>query len=56
MLGLAPGSYEVEFSSGCGATGYKPQWWKSRNSPVGVTLVPVTAGKTTSGISATLHR
>jgi Carboxypeptidase regulatory-like domain len=55
VLGLAPGSFEVEFSSGCGATGYKPQWWKNRNSPAGVTLVPVTAGTTTAGVSATLH-
>lgn len=56
VLGLAPGSYEVKFSSGCGATGYKPQWWKDRNSPAGVTLVQVTAGTTTSGISASLHK
>jgi hypothetical protein len=56
VLGLAPGSYEVEFSSGCGATGYKPQWWKNRNAPFGVTLLTVTAGATTPGISATLHK
>ena len=56
VVGLAPGKYEVEFSSGCGATGYKSQWWQDRNVPFGVTLVPVTAAATTSGISATLHK
>lgn len=56
LLGLAPGSYEVKFSSGCGATGYKPQWWQNRNTPAGVTLVPVTAGTTTPDISASLHK
>jgi hypothetical protein len=55
VVGLAPGKYEVEFSSGCGATGYKSQWWKGRSVPFGVTLVTVTADTTTTGISATLH-
>lgn len=56
LAGLAPGGYTVEFGSGCGATGYKPKWWKNRNSPFGTTLVTVTAGSTTAGISATLHK
>lgn len=56
VVGLAPGSYQVKFSSGCGASGYKPQWWKKRNVPFGVTLVTVAAGTTTPGISATLHK
>ena len=56
VVGLAPGKYEVEFSSGCGATGYKSQWWKTRSVPFGVTLVTVTADTTTAGISATLHK
>jgi hypothetical protein len=56
VLGLAPGRYQVEFTSGCGARGYKPQWWKNRNVPFGVTLVTVAAGTTTPDISATLHK
>jgi Carboxypeptidase regulatory-like domain len=48
LLGLQPGRYKVEFSSGCGSSGYEPQWWAGK--------VTVTAGNTTTGISATLHK
>jgi carboxypeptidase family protein len=46
ILGLQPGTYTVEFTSGCGATGYKSQRWP--------TPVSVTAATTTPDISATL--
>jgi hypothetical protein len=51
---LAPGSYTVEFSSGCGAKGYLTQWWNDVTSAASATPVPVTAGGTASGINATL--
>jgi Carboxypeptidase regulatory-like domain len=51
---LTPGSYTVEFSSGCGAKGYATQWWDNETSAAGATPVPVTAGATASGIDATL--
>ncbi len=50
IIGLAPASYRVEFSSGCGASGYQTQWWHNKN------LVTVTAGTTTANISATLKK
>jgi hypothetical protein len=56
ILGLQPGRYDVEFSSGCGISGYLPQWWDKRNSPARVDQVPVTSGVTTANISATLHK
>jgi len=30
IAGLIPGRYHVEFSSGCGATGYRIQWYHGR--------------------------
>jgi hypothetical protein len=56
ILGLQPGRYDVEFSSGCGISGYLPQWWDKQNSPGRVNQVTVTAGATTRNISATLHK
>jgi hypothetical protein len=56
VLGLQPGTYQVEFSSGCGISGYLPQWWHNKNSPGQVNLVTVKAGATTKGISATLRK
>jgi hypothetical protein len=45
---LPAGNYQVEFSSGCGATGYRTQRYAS--------VVTVTAGSTTTGISAKLQK
>ncbi len=56
ILGLQPGRYDVEFSSGCGISGYLPQWWDKQNSPGRVSQVLVTSGATTGSISATLHK
>jgi hypothetical protein len=51
---LLPGQYKVEFSSGCGATGYATQWWQDASSATTATPVTVNAGQDVSGISATL--
>jgi Carboxypeptidase regulatory-like domain len=56
IIGLAPASYRVEFSSGCGASGYQTQWWKNKNSARSASLVTVTAGTTTANISAALKK
>jgi hypothetical protein len=53
---LPPGRYRVEFSSGCGATGYATQWWRGAGSTRTATLVTVRAGQEHSGISATMKR
>jgi len=52
---LPAGKYRVQFSSGCGAAGYRAQWWKDKPTRAGATLVTVTSGTTTAGISATLR-
>jgi Carboxypeptidase regulatory-like domain len=56
IIDLPPGKYRVKFSSGCGATGYHAQWWKHASSSKTATLVTVTSGTTTSGISAALAK
>jgi hypothetical protein len=56
IIDLPPGKYRVEFSSGCGATGYHTQWWKHASSSKGATPVTVTTGTTTSGIGAALAK
>jgi Carboxypeptidase regulatory-like domain len=53
---LLPGRYKVEFSSGCGATGYRTQWWKNASSPQSATVINVAATQTVPGIDATLTR
>jgi hypothetical protein len=56
IIDLPPGTYRVEFSSGCGATGYRTQWWNDESSSATATPVTVTAGTTTTGISAVLAK
>jgi hypothetical protein len=51
-----PGRYLVEFSSGCGATGYATQWWRGAQSPGKATVVVVSSRVTRSGIDATMAR
>ena len=55
-MGLQPGQYRVEFSSGCGATGFTTQWWKDASSRAAATVITVPAGTVTSGIDATLSK
>jgi hypothetical protein len=52
---LTPGRYSVEFSSGCGASGYRSQWWNGKTSSATATPVTVTPASTTTGVNATLQ-
>jgi hypothetical protein len=54
LVDLTPGQYKVEFSTGCGATGYATQWWQDASSEQAATVLTVMPGGTVSGISATL--
>ncbi len=56
IVDLQPGQYKVQFSSGCGATGYKTQWWNNKPTRTTATVITVTGATTTTGISATLHK
>jgi len=52
--GLIPGRYQIEFSSGCGDSGFATQWWNQATSAktakvITVGYVPITA------VNATLH-
>ncbi len=54
IVGPRAGTYHVEFSSGCGATGYAEQWWQDAPSPATATLVTVANGAASTGIDAAL--
>jgi hypothetical protein len=56
ITGLPPGRYRVQFSSGCGASGYISQWWRDAGSERTASVLTVAAGAIVSGIDATLHR
>ncbi|MGO8959917.1 MAG: carboxypeptidase regulatory-like domain-containing protein [Streptosporangiaceae bacterium] len=56
LIDLLPGRYKVEFSSGCGASGYRTQWWQNAGSRQHATPVMVSAAQTVSGINAKLAR
>ncbi len=51
MSGLTAGGYSVEFSNGCGASGYTAQWYGGATRAA-ATPVTVTAGATATGIDA----
>jgi hypothetical protein len=53
---LPAGRYRVQFSSGCGASGYHTQWWRDKPTAKAATLVTVTAATPTTGISAALKK
>ncbi|HET7015066.1 MAG TPA: carboxypeptidase regulatory-like domain-containing protein [Streptosporangiaceae bacterium] len=55
LTGLAPGKYTVEFSTGCGASGFRTQWWHNAGSAGKATVITVPASTTVNGINATLH-
>jgi hypothetical protein len=52
---VVPGGYKVEFSTGCGATGYASQWYPNSPGPGGATTVPVAAGENVTAINAVLQ-
>ncbi len=56
LIDLQPGRYVVEFSSGCGATGYQAQWWQDASSASNATVITVSPTQVVTGISATLSR
>jgi hypothetical protein len=56
LIDLQPGGYRVEFTSGCGATGYRAQWWRHAGSASKATVITVPATQVVSGIDATLAR
>jgi hypothetical protein len=53
---LPAGGYQVQFSAGCGASGYRTQWYRDKPAAKTATLVLVKAGTATSGISAMLRK
>jgi hypothetical protein len=56
LIGLAPGRYTVEFSSGCGTAGYAIQWWRHAPSAAKATVITVRANTISRGIDATMTR
>jgi hypothetical protein len=55
LAGLLPGKYTVEFSAGCGASGFRSQWWHNAGSAGQATVITVPASTTIGGISATVR-
>ena len=55
LVGLLPGQYTVEFSVGCGDTGFRAQWWDDAKSAAKATVITVSAGTTIAGINAALR-
>jgi hypothetical protein len=55
LTGLPPGRYLVKFSSGCGATGYRAQWWENASAASSATAVTVKPGTMTAGINAAMR-
>lgn len=56
LLGLPPSNYKIKFSSGCGASGYRTQWWPDKGSEKTAKFVKVTAAATTTDIDATMQK
>jgi hypothetical protein len=56
LTDLQPEPYVVEFSAGCGATGYRTQWWHDARSASTATVIAVSATQLITGVSATLRR
>ena len=55
LVDLPPGKYTVEFSTGCGDSGFTTQWWNDAASQSSATAVSVSAAATVTGIDATLQ-
>jgi len=56
VIDLVPGGYKVRFESGCGANGYATRWYKNARTGRQATVVQVSAGTVSTGISITLPR
>ena len=55
LVDLPPGKYTVEFSTGCGDSGFITQWWNDAASASSASVVTVSATATVTGIDATLQ-
>lgn len=55
LVGLLPGQYKVEFSTGCGDSGFQTQWWNDAASAAAATTITVSADATVQHIDATLQ-
>jgi protocatechuate 3,4-dioxygenase beta subunit len=56
LILLPPGKYKVEFSVGCGDSGFRTQWWQNAGSAAAATVITVGAGAALTGIDAALKR
>ena len=54
IAGLEPGRYQIEFSSGCGASGFVTQWWNNKGSAKTAKVIVVRYAPVT-GVNAELH-
>lgn len=55
LRGLFPGSYQIQFTIGCGGKGnYAPQWWRDKRSPDHANSIKITRRRHVSGIDAAL--
>ena len=55
LVDLPPGSYKVQFSTGCGDSGFATQWWDNATSAQTATSISVSAATTDTGINAALQ-
>lgn len=55
LADVAPGRYKVEFSTGCGDSGFATQWWNDAASPKSAIVINV-GFATIGGIDAVLRR
>lgn len=56
LPGLRPGRYRVEFSAGCGTSGYVTQWWHGAASAATAAIVRVRSSAVSPGIDAAMSR
>jgi len=56
LAGVQPGRYKVEFSAGCGDSGFNTQWWQHAGSAAAATVITVGPGARVTGIDAALRR
>jgi hypothetical protein len=55
LIDLLPGKYHVQFSTGCGDSGFATQWWQNAPSENSASVVVVPASNTVTGIDASLE-
>jgi hypothetical protein len=56
LLNVQPGKYKLKFSTGCGDSGFKTQWWQNAASRATATVITVGTGDAVNGIDAVLTR